>query len=385
MLELALRKTCNIPDSFDEEYFKALVEKNRIEPLIAEGSKKLSNDTVKKFPIFEELISQQNRYSFHAVRQMQVLTSLIVGLESKGIRAISLKGPLLGVSLYGNPALRYSRDLDILVSDKDFHEASVYMESLGYKEEITVYNKTPKRRKVFAKRDEEMHTEYHKDGICVELHWRLSFRINESFEDLWARRDLKKLLGHEIPVLGNTDELIYLVCHAAGHAFFRQRWLLDLYEVLKKSDVSFNDLYNVHSQRSMGSLFIEVLILLYRYPVFEMPDIDNEFFSIHCKNRTVTINCVNALNTDVQTAIQLVEALTPLLPQETEDIGIIGRRYMHLLPTLSPKKTAISTVLDAFKPTKADLELIDLPDPLFFLYYIIRPFHKLIRLIPFCK
>lgn len=384
MLALALRQEVqNVPPSLDMDYFMALVTKNRMEPLVAEGLKKLPAQVQEAYGEFRSVCHQQKNLTFSSMRQMQVLASLMQGFQKANIRAISLKGPLLAADIYGNPSMRYSRDLDLLVSEGDFPAACKYMESLGYEEEINVFNKTPKRRKKLASRGEEMHTAYHKDGICVEIHWRISFRMEETFERLWERRDSRVLLGQKIPVLGEQDNLVYLICHAAGHGFLRLRWLLDLYEILKKPGCSADALYELYAQRNIGAVFLETLLLLYLCPILTMPELDGGLISIRRGDNRIEIRCADQLEKDLDLAIRLAELLRATFPMTEIAMGSAGKNYFYLLPKEKEHKSIGRHIVSFFEPCRADLELVDLPDALYFLYYIIRPFHKLWRLLPF--
>lgn len=384
MLSLALREDLpSIPETIDWHEFDTLVTKNRIEPLVAEGLKKLPSEMIDENDVLKKLLSSQNQYTLFSMRQIQTLAFLIKSLSDGGIRALSLKGPILAMELYGNPALRYSRDLDILVSENDLESACRILESLGYTEEITVRNKTPLRRKKLEKNGEEMHRVYTKDDICIELHWRLSFRIDESFDKLWTNSRTKVLLGQEIHCLGEYDNVSYLISHAAGHGYHRLRWLLDIYELGKSTDHFWTSMVPYMKEQNAAVFLFETILVLYLIPNFPMPEYRNNLFSVQRENNTVTALYEDEIGNDFGKAQKLAEAVYPILINNTAENGIAGRKYNYLLPTLGRKKTLIRSIAAVFEPCKADLELIDLPDSLYFLYYIIRPFHKIWRMIPF--
>lgn len=386
MLSLALRDNSPyIPEDLDWEKFDTLVSKNRIEPLVAEGIKKLPTETVQKNAILQKLLSSQNGYALLCMRQMGTLAMLIKTFEDNGIRALSLKGPILAMELYGNPALRYSRDLDILVHEDDLETACECLKELGYTEEITVRNKTPLRRRKLEEDGEEMHRVYIKDDICIELHWRLSFRVDESFDDLWEHSRTKVLLGQEIHYPGEYDNISYLISHAAGHGYQRLRWLIDIYELKKNTDLFFAAVYRYMTEQNVGMLMLETVLVLYLIPSFSMPQCSNNYFSIQRENNKVIVHYEDAIKKDFRKAYRLAMAAYPILINDTVENGIAGRKYNHLLPTLGRKKTIIRSVMAVLEPSKADLELIDLPDSLYFLYYIIRPFHKIWCMMPFSR
>ena len=384
MLSLALRsKRPQIPERIDWQLFETLVSKNRVEPLVAEGIRKLSPEIVRDIPAFRNLLATQSRYAALTVRQIGALSSLMKEFGERKIRALSVKGPILAAELYGNPALRYSRDLDILVSGDDLEAACGCLEELGYTEEITVRNKTPLRRRKLEENGEEMHRVYIKEEICVELHWRLSFRMNESFDDLWENSRKKVLLGQEIRCLGEKDNTAYLITHAAGHGYHRLRWLIDIYELQNKTGFAFDDVYRDMAEQNVGMLLLETVLVLHLIPGFRMPECSNGLFSIRCRDDQVCAEYEEQIERDFQKARRLAAAVVPIIKSSTAEYGMAGRKYDRLLPTLGRKKTVFRSFLSALEPGRADLELIDLPDGLYFLYYLIRPFNKIWRMLPF--
>lgn len=384
MIALALREDLpNISETIDWQKFHTLVTKNRIQPLVAEGLKKLPAELIAGNDILQKLLSSQNQYTLFNMRQIQTLAFLMKSFSDAGICALSLKGPILAMELYGNPALRYSRDLDILVSKKDLETACRILESHGYTEEITVQNKTPLRHKKQEKNDEEMHRVYTQKDIRIELHWRLSFRIDKSFDELWRNSRTKVLLGQEIHCLGKYDNVSYLISHAAGHGYHRLRWLLDIYELGKYTDHLWTSMMPYMKEQNAAVFLFETILVLYLIPNFPMPEYRSIFFCVQRQNNTVTALYSDEIENDFGKAQKLAEAVYLILINDTDANGIAGRKYNYLLPTLGRKKTVIRSFAEVFEPSKADLELIDLPDSLYFLYYIIRPFHKIWRMIPF--
>jgi hypothetical protein len=61
------------------------------------------------------------------------LARILRAFESSGIPAYPFKGPALSVMLYGDPALRQSKDLDILIPKETLHRAIKVLDAQGYK------------------------------------------------------------------------------------------------------------------------------------------------------------------------------------------------------------------------------------------------------------
>jgi len=67
--------------------------------------------------------------SLHMERQLQ---EIIEAFRERDVRVLILRGPALAFSLYPDPAMRTSSDLDLLVMPKNVVQARGILESLGY-------------------------------------------------------------------------------------------------------------------------------------------------------------------------------------------------------------------------------------------------------------
>ena len=385
MISLAAGKFVSAPaENISWKHFEELVHKNRIEPLVAAGIKKMPQEMVQQHSELQKLLRVKNSFTLFSMRQMQALAFIMSDFHANGIRALSVKGPLLAMTLYGSPELRYSRDLDILVSENDFLKACERLEINGFQEEITAMNKTPKRRRMLARHHEEIHRIYFNGDICIDLHWRISHRWEESFDDLWNRRSWKQLFGQPICCLGELDNLSYLICHAAGHVYLRLRWLFDLYILLNRSDLDYSALYKEMAEKGVQEMLFETLLLLYCCPGFDMPPIKNSLFSMRKEKGWVKTQYRKELDSDYENAVALTKAVWPLLLlDETEEQSLAVRKYRSMLPVRGKKQSHLDFLISFFQPGSVDMKRFDFPDSLYFMYYIVRPFYKLWRMTPF--
>ena len=372
-------------DGIDWQRFDELVAKNRIEPLVAAGIKKIPQEIVQQNPVLGRLCSQKNDFTLFSMRQIQILVSVMSDFAACGIRALSIKGPLLAMELYGNPDMRFSHDLDILVSESDFARACERLEASGFQEVMTAINKTPKRRRQQEKGQGIIHREYLRDDILIELHWKISHRWDEAFDVLWERRRQKKLLGQPVCCLSELDNLSYLICHAAAHGYLRMRWLFDLHILLRRSELNWTALYDNMAQKGIQEMLFETLILLYRCSSFDMPSMENQLFSMRRENGRVLIQYREDLQSDYEHATALAETVWPmmLMTEAERQKSSLSRKYNSMLPVEGKKQSPFELLISFFQPAPVDLERFDFPDSLYFLYYIVRPFYRLWRMTPF--
>lgn len=68
----------------------------------------------------------------HGVFLQLVSQRAMAALADAGIRSASLKGPMLGEAIYGDPGRRLSSDIDLLVATEQLHAAVEVIRQLGY-------------------------------------------------------------------------------------------------------------------------------------------------------------------------------------------------------------------------------------------------------------
>lgn len=98
---------------------------------------------MEQIPTLKKYRSQQNQYAMKSSQRLHALVQIGTALAGNGIRMLSMKGPLLSMELYGDPSLRTSRDLDVMVAEEDIQWASEVLTGLGYKQETGPFLKTP--------------------------------------------------------------------------------------------------------------------------------------------------------------------------------------------------------------------------------------------------
>lgn len=382
MFSLALGTPAQQPDEyFDWDSFYAYTHKNRLEALCAAGAAKLPQAPEQ----LHKLEQQVSGLQLKTIQQIQLLSHLASVLHQAGIRVLSVKGPLLAADLYGNPALRHSNDLDLLVNEADYEAAKAQLLAAGlteYTEDHPHYKKDKQHKHAIG---EDQHEIFLYNNLYVELHWRISFRYPISFEELWENREEKMLLGQPVFCLGKTDNMIYLICHAAGHGYSRLRWLIDLYKLFTNSSTNYMELYEEMKKKQAEVFLLETLLLLYLLPSFPMPSISSTYFTIHREDDYVHFSFDKTIDAPALRAYHLTELLELLVLSNQDPRGIPERNYMHMLPVVGRKITIFSYLYKLLQPKRAELERFQFPDSLYFLYYIVRPFYKLWRCTPFYK
>ena len=379
MLDIVLRRDPAVPEGLDWEAFDASVRKHRLQPLLIRGLKSMDRQALEQYPALKRYLGMQNKYSMESFHRLQALAQVNAALAEAGIRMISMKGPLLAMEAYGDPSLRTSRDLDVMVPEADLSRAGEVLEALGYVPEENLFRKTPLRRKFHNFVELEKHDVYARDDVVLELHWKDDYQSEDSFEELWDRRQEQLLLGQPIASLGAGDRYPALIVHAAEHGFHRLRWLLDLYELRKKPCFCWEKLWEQMSRQGTGSLLLETLIVMYRLDLPGLEDLVWEGFRLSRTGEGICLGVGAQLDEDMTRALALSEAVPPLWQEELKWGNELQKRYDRLLPVSLLRRTMWQVLLRVLGPSKYELELVDLPDWLFWVYFIIRPFSLLWR------
>jgi putative nucleotidyltransferase-like protein len=156
---------------------------------------------------FTGAVREQTHASREAGALLELMTLRIASaLEAVGVTNVPLKGPLLARALHGDPAMRSSRDIDVLVARADLGRAADALAALGWR---------PDRD---AARNPVLHLcLVHPGGLPdVELHWRVHWYETE----FGARALARSQAGAEgIRRLRAEDDLVALMLYQARDGF----------------------------------------------------------------------------------------------------------------------------------------------------------------------
>jgi hypothetical protein len=102
--------------------------------------------------------------SIHMERQLR---EIIEAFREEGIRVLVLRGPALAFSLYPDPAMRPSSDLDLLVRPEQVVQARGILEDLGYK----CLARRFETARDFFREECFIHQNNRNNKFPVDLHW----------------------------------------------------------------------------------------------------------------------------------------------------------------------------------------------------------------------
>jgi hypothetical protein len=156
------------------------------------------------------------------------LSRIVNALEACGVPAYPFKGPALSVMLYGDPARRQSKDLDILVPKERVRKAIDCLASLGYSAKASLAG----ARLTAHRRTEYELQFFRRDGkLTVELQWAVVpdfFGFDHDKLGIWSLLERRKRNGLAFPVLPPEETLLMLCVHGAKHLWCKLGWIADV-------------------------------------------------------------------------------------------------------------------------------------------------------------
>lgn len=140
-----------------------------------------------------------------------------------------VKGPPLAVLAYGNPSLKMSRDLDLLVGAADVAAACAILVRAGYRRLVPGAQVSDAQLPIWMCHSKDITWQHKETGVLVELHARL-FANPTLLPGVGlgsARQEVEVSPGIALPTLGREPLLLYLAAHGAVSGWARLKWLAD--------------------------------------------------------------------------------------------------------------------------------------------------------------
>jgi len=179
----------------------------------------------------EKLQARMRAQQLFTLSMTAELFRILEEFSGAGIEAVLVKGPLVSLLAYGDPAVRSYVDLDLLLRHRHILSATRLMMDLGFAPDIPLSvieaGKVP--GEYLFKRPGT--------SQIVELHTERTFRYYPRplpVEDYFARRRRVLLDGQEIPALCLEDEFTLNSIHGAKHFWERLMWVADIAAIVAR-------------------------------------------------------------------------------------------------------------------------------------------------------
>lgn len=306
---------------------------------------------------FEEQCNQITKWNLQATKE---LLTVIESLEAAGIDVIPYRGPVLASEAYDAIELRQFTDLDILLRREDIQSAKAVLADEGYRAK---YERAETDQ--LSRCQEWAYTHFTRDyPFChlnrqatVELHWRvleLYFPTRISLETVWNRRETTTIAGRELQTLSPEDRLLMTCVHGSKHHWPRLMWISDIDRVIRGSAIDWESTVERARKHNALRLFLLGPALVHELYGTEVPD------SVH--RLVAKDDVLDELLWGVIDNLFDTEPLDPL------------NMYFFQRKSLTRFQDQLRLLLGEFlTPRRLEIELVDLPFPLIWLYFLIRP------------
>jgi hypothetical protein len=183
--------------------------------------------------IRRKLLERHRAQVFSTLRMTAELFHLLDLFATQNIPALVVKGPVLAIQAYGDPAMRSYADLDLLVRWADIRSATELLQARGYQAAVPLSaidaGKIPGQY-LFSRPDADLLVELHNDFTLRYFPRRLT--LDKFFE----RHILVQLDDHKAPALALEDHLVYACVHGATHFWGRLSWIADVAALVTRQE-----------------------------------------------------------------------------------------------------------------------------------------------------
>lgn len=284
------------------------------------------------------------------------LLRIIEDFQEHGVDAVPFKGPTLAQAAYGDIMLRQFSDLDIMVRRQDVLTAKDLLISRGYRPQIKL---TPFQERLLLQGACEYNFVRNDPVIPIEVHWMFhSSGYSVPFDEgIWSRLEMMTFEGTKIYCFPPEDLVLALCAHGTRHRWAQMKLVSDIAGLIERSQIDWEQVNMIASDTGLKRILHIGLLLAH--------DLLGVMFSEQISGE---------IERDV-IAKRLALKLSGRLFSKADSQEGIFKEYLFWARTRERlRDKAKYLALLGTEPTLGDMDAVPLPESLFFLYRIIRPF-----------
>jgi hypothetical protein len=210
-----------------------------------------------------------------ALHSAAELARLSRSFAAEGISVMPLKGVLLSVHLYGDPATRHPGDLDLMVHSEDFDRTRELLVSLGYRSKLS-----RPMQKLLRTHSHECSYWNDRLQLLVDVHWAQESWTRSQIAELWTNCQNASWMGTTLPLLEGDALLLFLCDHGARHKWSRIKWLGDVAMLFSRPrEAPWSALFEMAVRLDLEQPLAEAARLLDRRYGIELPLFFQEFIA----------------------------------------------------------------------------------------------------------
>ncbi len=272
------------------------------------------------------------------------------------VDVIPLKGPVLGVALYKDKAIKVSTDLDLLVRRGDALRAKRLLESIGYCLETVPHWRSD--RAYLRNINNELSFRDPGCWLKLDLHWTLLPGYFPPLIDeagLWAKVRSVPWGGTQVQTLSPEQQVMFLCAHGAKHLWVRLGWLCDLARLIQvEQGIDWTEVFDETRRRHTTRMVLLGLLLAANLMGVELPPAADALADADPRARVLAATVLERLRNDrpatlVATAAFCVQALE----RNSQRARLLFGMFLQ--------------------PTEAEYRVLQIPPELYWAYYLFRP------------
>ena len=339
----------------DWSFLLLKAEQHRLTPLLYNGLAAVCCEAVPA-PVMQQLRLRYRQNLVHGMLVNVELVALLKLFELEGIEVIPYKGPTLARAAYGDVALRQVRDLDLLVRREDVLKASMALAKRGYQPAVPLARL---QLGIATRCNQELPFDC-PWGPQVDLHWCMTppqLPVLLEFDFLWKRLATIEIDGYPVRSLRSDDLLLYLLFPCIRHQWSSLAWLCDMAQVVDSAgEISWREIADrAVAQRYARTLRVAGFLVSDHLGVPVPPELQGE-----------------------EEAAK--EVLRLAFSEKTEEEASWGLRQSRAR-LLEPRDRCRFWIRIFFFPALREWLMFAFPRPLFFLYFLVRPWRLIAKYI----
>jgi hypothetical protein len=349
--------------SLDWAAFLELVDRHRVYPFAYRNLSRFGPEEIPDY-VVERLSDRVERNTRRALALTSEFVRLFKSFKQKDIPLFPLKGPILALQIYEDVGQRHAGDLDLLVAPQHIEKADQILCDEGFKRLNPDFLLSPREQALFLRVGDHFAYSGNDSQIKVELHWWWNsnpYLFPLDIEQVWKHGQTVTVADTQLKTLISDDMLLYLCSHGARHAWSRLFWLCDVAALVWKNP-SFNWTWLMDRavDLNVGRSLAEGLVMLNILFGDSVPDA----VQAYAKQNGAVKKMVD---------MSLKSLLMPLANSAHERFLGHFRNKRHTLKLYTKPLYKLGCLTSLYTSTK-DWSLLRLPDMLFPLYFVLRPF-----------
>ncbi len=283
------------------------------------------------------------------------LIRIVEGLVAAGLSVMPYKGPALAEAAYGDIALRKSGDIDLLIRPEEFSRVKEVVATLGYKPHI---NFRPVEERAYLRSGYECAFDGPGGPNLLEVQWAIEprfYSIDFNMKALFERGVTVPVAGHPMKTLSLEDLILVLSVHAAKHVWGRLIWLSDIARLMIRHDLNWE--WIGLQARQLGIARIVRITLLLAEQL------------LHASIPPAAEKTLPKDPESFRLADELKSEMAVRPERSTASSSYLGF-MLRLRERRADQVRSIRRFV--FTPGPGEWNAIQLPEPLFFLYRVVR-------------